>query len=329
MRGAALAVFLLTAAAARAGSPDVHVEVAPGTKVDIFTSPLKYPTIQSAIDHAPQPGPQGRLYIHIAPGIYAQRIYVSRLRPRTTFIGMGSDPSQVVITGAENAKMAGGTFFTETAEILGDNFEADNVTFENTAGNTGQALAITVASDRAVFKHCRFLGYQDTLFADYGRQYYVDSTISGAVDFIFGNASAVFDHSEIHIVHAGYLTAQSRTAPDQGSGYVIIHSRVTADDLGGKSFTLGRPWRRYSRVVFLDTELPASLDPKGWSAWGNQDPQTTFYGERGNTGPGAAIGGRVSWSHQLTADQAASFAPSVFLAGDDKWDAAAEAARLP
>jgi pectinesterase len=142
------------------------------------------------------------------------------------------------------------------------------------------------------------------------------------------SAAAVFERSEIHIIHPGYLTAQSRTAPTQTTGYVIRNSRVTAADLGGKTFSLGRPWRQYSRVVFIDTELPESLSPQGWNNWG-RDPRDTFYAEYGSTGPGARPKLRVPWSHQLTAKEAKQFAPEVFLAGRDKWNPVAEAARLP
>ncbi len=166
-------------------------------------------------------------------------------------------------------------------------FEADNITFENTAGNTGQAVAAAVRADRAVFKHCRFLGHQDTLFADYGRQYYVDSYIEGGVDFIFGNATAVFDHSEIHANGPGYLTAQSRTSPEQTTGYAIIDSKVTSGMEPGAAsgmaapahdtISLGRPWRPYSRVVYINTELPADVIPEGWSAWGKTDSVPQAY----------------------------------------------------
>src|ERR1700733_6673738 len=206
---------------------DVHVRVSPDLTAATADG-VGYPTIQMALDHAPQPGPAGRLYIEIAPGIYHERVFVTQNRARTALVGTGRDPGKVVISAAQNAKSAGGTFFTSTVEVNGDGFEADNLTFENTAGNTGQAVAITVRSDRAVFKHCRFLGDQDTLFSDYGRQYFVDSYIQGGVDFIFGNATAVFDRSELHANGPGYLTAQSRTAADQTTGYVILHSKVTS-----------------------------------------------------------------------------------------------------
>jgi pectinesterase len=319
--------LLLSVAASFAAAQDVHVRVSPSSKGNT-KSVDDFPTIQMALDHAPEPGPKGRLYLHIAPGTYRERVYVSQLRPRTTFLGGGSDASQVVITAGQNAKSAGGTFFSQTVEVLADDFQADNVTFENTAGPTGQAVAITVSADRAVFKRCRFVGDQDTLFANYGRQYYVDSYISGGVDFIFGNATAVFDRSEIHIIRPGYLTAQSRTAPTQTTGYVIRNSRVTAADLADGTFALGRPWRQYSRVVFLNTELPASLSPHGWNDWG-RDPRDTFYAEYGSTGPGARPQARVPWSHQLTAKEAGQFAPELFLKGHDKWNPVAEAARLP
>lgn len=308
---------------------DVHVRV-DGT-LEAASGVSAFPTIQMALDHAPQPGAGGRLYLHVAPGTYHERVWVSQLRPRTTLLGTGADPSRVVITAAQSAKVAGGTFFTETVEVNGDGFEADNVTFENAAGPVGQALAIAVNADRAVFKHCRFFGDQDTLFANYGRQYYVNSYISGGVDFIFGNAAAVFEQSEIHIIRPGYLTAQSRTVPNEVTGYVIDHSRITADDLGGKAFFLGRPWRAYARVVYMHTGMSAQLDPRGWAAWSSNTPdvRTPFFAEYANYGQGAKTTDRAPWSHQLTAAEAKAFEPRRFLAGADGWDPVAEAAKLP
>src|SRR5580693_3996754 len=224
-----LLALLVLAASLTLSAQDVHVRVAPGhAPAGPGNEDLtEFPTIQNALDHHPFAGPGGRVYIEIAPGTYRERVIVTQNHQNITFVGMGAKPEDTVITNSLNAKTAGGTFFTETAEINGDGFEADNITFENTAGNTGQAVAAAVRADRAVFKHVRFLGHQDTLFADYGRQYYVDSYIEGGVDFIFGNAAAVFDRTEIHANGPGYLTAQSRTSPNQTTGYVILDSKVT------------------------------------------------------------------------------------------------------
>ena len=349
-------VVLGVAAFCPAHGQDVHVRVSPDVKTGIEGT-TEFPTIQMAIDHHPfagigRDGKPGRVFIEIAPGVYHERVIVTQNHTNITLVGMGKTPADVVITNSLNAKQAGGTFFTETVEINGTGFEADNVTFENTAGNTGQAVAAAVRADKAVFKHCRFLGHQDTLFADYGRQYYVDSYIEGGVDFIFGNATAVFDHSEIHANGPGYLTAQSRTSPEQTTGYVIVDSKVTsgieAGDGSGTgsgpgsgaasatsapardTISLGRPWRPYSRVVYIDTELPADAVPEGWNTWG-KTPGTplAFYAEYHDSGPGANVAARATWSHQLTARQAAQFRPRLFLAGADHWDPIAAAAKLP
>ncbi len=334
--------------AARAQDVRVRVRVSSDVNTgDVKTGiegTAEFPTIQMALDHHPfagigRDGKPGRVYIEIAPGVYRERVIVTQNHTDITLVGMGKSPADVVITNSLNAKQAGGTFFTETVEINGAGFEADNITFENTAGNTGQAVAAAVRADRAIFKHCRFLGHQDTLFADYGRQYYVDSYIEGGVDFIFGNATAVFDRTEIHANGPGYLTAQSRTSPGQTSGYVILDSKVTsgivpaASDLPAPArdtISLGRPWRPYSRVVYINTELPADVIPEGWNAWGETDsvPQA-YYAEFHSTGPGANPAARVSWSHQLTARQAEQYRPRVFLAGKDHWDPVAAAAKLP
>jgi pectinesterase len=315
----------------RSAAQDVHVRVAHGVKTGIEGT-TEFPTIQMAMDHHPFARKGGRVYIEIEPGIYHERVIVTQNHPNITFIGKGKKPEDVVITNSFNAKQAGGTFFTETVRVDAPGFEADNLTFENTAGNTGQAVAIAVRSDRAVFKHCRILGHQDTLFADYGRQYYLETYIEGTVDFIFGNAQAVFDHSEIHELSPGYLTAQSRTSVDQPTAYVIANSRVTADEAGlsGHYFFLGRPWRPYSRVVYLNTELPATIAPQGWNNWNKtSNEKTAFYAEYGNTGPGAATSERPSWTHQLTGGQAKQFEPRTFLRGRNHWNPITEAARLP
>lgn len=314
------------------GAQDVHVRVSWDVKTGT-RGPNAFPTIQMAMDHHPWPGKGGRVYIEIAPGLYHERVIVTQNHPNITLIGMGKSPADVVITNSLNAKQAGGTFFTETVEINGDGFEADNLTFENTAGNTGQAVAAAVRADRAVFKHCRFLGHQDTLFADYGRQYYVDSYIEGGVDFIFGNAAAVFEHSELHSNGPGFLTAQSRTSAEQATGYVIDDSKVTSgiDAAAIKNrIGLGRPWRAYSRVIYLNTELPSAVMPAGWNAWGSMSPDMhAYYAEYHDKGPGADPAARVPWSHQLTAAEAAQYQPRAFLAGKDHWDPVTAAAKLP
>jgi pectinesterase len=365
----ALAALLL---ALPAFAADVHVRVDPSAPP---ASPGNedrtiFPTIQNALDHHPfaTPNPDGfpgRVFIEIAPGTYRERVIVTQNHANITLLGLGKSPEDVVITNSLNAKTAGGTFFTETVEINGPGFQADNLTIENAAGNTGvpgelargggntgQAVAVANRSDRSIFKHCRLLGHQDTLFADFGRQYYLDTYIEGGVDYIFGNAAAVFDRDELHSNGPGFVTAQSRTSATQTTGFIILNSRVTSGlepaappmdpaTPGAKSTAsarntigLGRPWRAYARVVFISTELPADLNPAGWNNWSNPaNEATAYFAESNSSGPGASPTTRVPWSHQLTRAQAAKFLPAPFLAGPPSgtthWNPIAAAAKLP
>lgn len=319
-----LAVLCVVTALRGAHAADVTVLVKPGVPAngtDVF------PTIQNAVDHAPEATNGGRIFIRITPGVYHERVWIPQNRPRLTLLGLGSTPQETVITSDKFAKEQGGTFFTETVEVNGEAFQADNLSFENTAGKVGQALAISVLSDKAVFKHCRFTGYQDTLFANWGRQYFVDSFISGAVDYIFGNATAVFERDEIHSIAPGYITAQSRLHADEKTGYVVRNSRITTENLEGHGVSLGRPWRPYSRVVYIGTEMDGGVAPQGFQIWRKgDDPSTMFYAEFNSRGPGATTQARAPFVKQLTPKQAKAFETREFLGG---WDAEADAAKLP
>jgi pectinesterase len=299
----------------RPGLPPMQVVVAADGSGD-------FKTIQMAIDHAPFVPEGQRLNIEITPGTYHERLVVPQDRPRTTFIG--KDAATTIITAAMSAREAGGTFLSSTVDVQGAEFHAENVTFENTFGVGSQAVALMIHSDRAEFRHCRFIGWQDTLYAATGRQYYKDCYIEGHVDFIFGNAAAVFDNCEIHSKGDGYLTAHSRTAPDMPTGYVFYHSKLTGENQTKGSY-LGRPWRPYSRVVYIDCAMDAFIRAEGWDNWKDaKNEATAFYGEFGSTGAGAKPAERAGWSHQLTAAQAAAFAPDQFLRGNDGWNPAAK-----
>ncbi|HEX4809099.1 MAG TPA: pectinesterase family protein [Bryobacteraceae bacterium] len=276
-----------------------------------------FKTVQQAIDHAPDEA-SGRLIIHVKPGTYHERVNIPQERPRVTL--MGDDAASTVITFGMSAKEAGGTFLSATVEVNSTGFEAENVTFENSFGTGSQAVAIDVHSDKAVFRKCRFIGWQDTLYAAWGRQYYYDCFIEGHVDFIFGNATAVFDHCEIHSRGAGYIAAESRTSPAQTTGYVFYKCKLTGENTATRVF-LARPWRPYSRVVYIDCEMGAHIRPEGWNNWNNTaaNEKTAWFGEYGSTGPGANSAARMKWAHELTPAEVKQFLPDTFLRGDDGW----------
>jgi len=296
-----------------------------------------YRSVQAAVDALPDSGGT----IHIKPGTYREVVHVRK--PNVRIEGDSKDPAKVVIVYDNSAGKVGGTFKSATFFVEGDNFFALGVTFVNDFTHFhqlqpegSQAVALFVRADRAVFRDVRILGAQDTLYAaskgcssDQGpctpaREYFSHCYIEGNVDFIFGDAETVFHDCEIHaIAHKTvYLTAQSKHYPQQKSGYVFDHCKVTAD-AGATNIFLGRPWRPYSTVVFLHTDLTAHIQPAGWHEWHEGEThslETATYAEFESTGPGADPAHREPLSRQLTASQAKAFSPSVFLAGQDHWN---------
>src|ERR1051326_8525123 len=223
-----------------------------------------------------------------------------------------------------NANMAGvdgkpiGTFRTPSMFIDADDFTVENLTFENSAGPVGQALAIRVEGDRVVFRNCRFLGWQDTVLLNRGRQYFENCYIAGHVDFIFGAATAFFERCHIHALKDGYLTAAS-TPDNQPYGFVFSHCKITAEGPAVKTY-LGRPWRAYSAVTLLNTEMSENVRPEGWHNWNfTEREKTARYAEFGSTGPGANPRARVSWAKQLTKSQARAITLRRVLGGFDHW----------
>ena len=204
-------------------------------------------TVQEAIDAVPQnTSASNRWTIFIKAGTYRGRVYVQREKRFVTLVG--EDASRTVITYNLNATMPGedgrpiGTFRTPTVTIDADDFTAENLTFENSAGPVGQALALRVDGDRVVFRRSRFLGWQDTIFLNRGRQYFEDCYVAGHVDFIFGGATAYFERCHLHSLRNGYITAAS-TPPEQRHGFVFVNGRITGEP--DVRTYLGRPWRDF------------------------------------------------------------------------------------
>jgi polygalacturonase len=294
-------------------------------------------SVQRAIDEL---GSEGGT-VRIKPGTYRDVLRIDR--PHVRLEGLTDDPAKVVIAYGNSAATTGSTFTSATVSVTGDDFYATNLTFQNDFSRThelqpqgSQAVALAVTADRAVFRNVRFLGAQDTLYAASrscksetgpcmpARQYFRDCYVEGHVDFIFGDAKAVFDHCTIHaIAHQDVmLTAQSKKYPEQDSGYIFNRCTVTADPGVGRIF-LGRPWRAYAWVMFLNSALDTKVAPEGWREWhpGQTDRLTTAtYGEYGSTGPGAKPALRESHSRQLSEDEAAKYQACAFLAGTDGWN---------
>jgi pectin methylesterase-like acyl-CoA thioesterase len=312
------------------------------------TPAAQFTTVQDAVNAAPDNGAE----IRIRPATYREVVHIDK--PNIHLRGETADPSTVVIVYANGASNTCGTSCSATVFVTGDNFIATKLTIANDWSSTGkprtQALALSISGDRAVLRDVRLLGAQDTLLATskgcrtggsgadavlasgppappcrIARQFYDHCYIEGEVDFIFGNARAVFHECEIHsITHpaGGFLTANGRSRADEDSGYVFDHCRLTADP-GVANVFLGRPWRDYAAVTFLNTEMGAHIAPAGWSEWHKGETErlkTVSYAEYKSTGPGAHPGEREPLAKQLTADEARRYETKPYLAGAEGWD---------
>jgi len=276
-----------------------------------------FKTVQQAVDHVAEEN-RRPLVIRIKPGRYEEQIRISSGKRFLTF--RGDDPKTTVLTYRLSAQQAGNTRLAFSTFINANDFRAENITFENSFGTGSQAVALLADADRVVFQNCRFLGWQDTLFVNSGRQFFKDCYIEGHVDFIFGSGKVFFENCEIHSKGAGYVTAHFRTSEDQDTGFVFYRCKLTGSNTGAGVY-LGRPWRPYARVVFIDTWLGAHIKPEGWDNW--RDPgreKTAWFGEFNSTGPGANPSKRVQWARQLSKDEAKRFSRATFLGGSDKWN---------
>ena len=305
----------------------------------------EYATVQAAVSAAPESG----AVIRIKPGVYREVVHIDKNNIQLR--GDTDDPKLVEVVYANGASNTCGTSCSATMFVTGENFFATKITIANDWGSTGkprtQALALSISGDRAVLRDVRLLGNQDTLLATskgcrtggsgadapvsaavpckIARQYYDHCYIEGEVDFIFGNAKAVFHDCEIHsVLHpaGGFLTANGRSKPDEDSGYVFDHCRLTAEPGVIKVF-LGRPWRDYAKVTFLNTEMGDHIMPAGWSEWhpGETDRlKTAVFQEYNSSGPGAHVSEREPLARMLTASEAREYETKRYLAGDDRWD---------
>lgn len=252
-----------------------------------------YLTLREAVDAVPD-NSHDRTVLFMRKGIYREKVFIPATKKNLTLIGEDAD-STVIVWDDYSGRIVEGeeinTFTSQTIRIEPDDFRAMNLTFANDArpGGTGdgQNVAVSTYGKRQVFLHCKMISWQDTYYTgSYGRTYLKDCWIEGAVDYIFGHATAVFDSCQIHTVRSGgYITAASTGAGYQ-FGYVFFHCRLTAPpDYNG--VYLGRPWKNHPRTVFFQCVEYENITPAGWRTWGGTE--------------------EVEWSRQLTRKEASSY----------------------
>jgi pectinesterase len=283
-----------------------------------------FKTVQEAINATPQnTSINNQWVIFVKSGVYRERLYVQREKRFVHLVGENANNTYITFNLSANSVDSEGkpigTFRTATTVIDADDFTVENITFENSAGRVGQALAIRIDGDRIIFRRCRFVGWQDTILANRGRHYFDHCYIEGAVDFIFGGGTAFFDTCHIHCLGNGYITAAS-TQPESPYGFVFSHCLISGQTPQVRTY-LGRPWRPYAAVSFIYTEMTEVVRPEGWNNWNEVEREkTTRYVEFGNTGLGSNPQHRVKWLHSISTKEANETTPELVLKGLDKWN---------
>ncbi|XP_028771070.1 pectinesterase [Neltuma alba] len=288
-----------------------------------------FTSIGEAVNAAPNSS-TSRIVIHIKAGAYFENVEVIRKKSNLMFVGDGI--GKTVVKANRNVVDGWTTFQSATVAVAGTGFIAKGVTFENFAGaSKHQAVALRNSADLSAFYRCSFIGYQDTLYVHSLRQFYRDCDIYGTVDFIFGNAAALFQNCNLYARkplqnQKNMFTAQGRDDPNQSTGISILNCKVAAaqDLIPVKSSFktyLGRPWKPYSRTVYLESYMEDVIQPEGWLEWnGTLGLDTLYYGEYMNRGPGSNTSARVRWPGFRVINssaEASQFTAARFIQGYD------------
>ncbi|CAL0304835.1 unnamed protein product [Lupinus luteus] len=287
-----------------------------------------YTKVMDAVNVAPKYSVK-RFVVLVRKGVYNENVVISKTKWNLMMIGEGMDATIITSDLFKTPNVS--TYGTATFAVSGRGFIAKDISFKNTAGpEKNQSVALRSDSDLSVFYRCGIFGYQDTLYAHTMRQFYRECNISGTVDFIFGNATVVFQNCQI-LAKKGKpnqkntITAQGARYSNHTSCFSFQACHITADNdlipfLNSTETYLGRPWQPYSKTIFMQNYLSDVVSPKGWLEWnGTKYLDTLYYAEYNNTGPGAALDKRVKWPgyHILNdSSQASIFTVAKLILGD-------------
>jgi len=274
--------------------------------------------IQQAIDSVRAFNPAGTVTIFIKNGFYKEKLVIPTYVCNVRLIGEDKDKTIINFDDHANINKMG-TFRTYTLKICGNDIVLENLTIENSAPQLGQAVALHVEGDRIIFRNCRFLGNQDTIYTgrENARMYFENCYIEGTTDFIFGVSTAWFEGCQIFCKKSSYITA-ANTPQNVRYGYVFNHCTISLADKA--TVYLGRPWRAFAMTLFMNCELPKGIQSAGWDNWKNpENEKTARYMEYNNRGEGADTSGRASWSKILTKKEAKEYTLENVMKACDGW----------
>ncbi|GAB6009776.1 pectinesterase family protein [Dysgonomonas reticulitermitis] len=279
-----------------------------------------YRNLQEAVESVRAFNSAGITTIFIMDGVYKEKVEIPTHICNLRIIGQSIENTVVNFDDHANINKMG-TFRTYTFLIRGNDICMENLTIENSSLPLGQAVALHVEGDRIIFRKCRFLGHQDTIYTgkEAARIYFEDCYIEGTTDFIFGPSTCWFECCEVHCKKNSYITAAS-TSQHIEFGYIFNNCKITVGKDVNRMY-LGRPWRAYAMTLFMNTELPEGVRPEGWHNWGKEENEKTArYMEYNNTGVGSKTGNRVEWVKILTSEEARKYTVENVMKGSDNWN---------
>lgn len=279
-----------------------------------------YRNIQEALDNIRAFNPEGRVTVFIKNGVYKEKLVLHSYLTNIRLVG--EDKYKTIVSYDDHANIDNmGTFKTYSFLIRGNEVILENLTIENSAEPLGQAVACHVEGDRIVFRNCRLLGNQDTLYAgrEGARLFFENCYIEGTTDFIFGPATCWFEKCDLFCKKNSYITA-ANTPQNIQYGYIFNDCHISLAD-SVTSMYLGRPWRAYAMTLFMNCYLPEGIHPAGWHNWGKEENEKTArYLEFRNKGEGARAEARVQWAKQLTEKEIAYYTIENVMKGCDGWN---------
>lgn len=277
--------------------------------------------VQQALDSIRAFDPKGQVTVYIKNGHYKEKIELYSYLTNVKLIGESKEKTIINYDDHANIKKMG-TFRSYTFLIRGNDIIFENLTIENSAAQMGQAVALHIEGDHIIFRNCRILGNQDTIYLGKAgaRVYFENCYIDGTTDYIFGPSTAWFENCELVCKRDSYITAAS-TPQDQKYGFIFNRCSIKMGEGIQKGVYLGRPWRPYAMTLFMNCNMPKEVRPKGWDNWRNpENEKTARYMEYNNTGEGADFSQRVNWAKKLTDKEAKEYTIENVFKGCDNWN---------
>ncbi|KAK4744185.1 hypothetical protein SAY87_010497 [Trapa incisa] len=266
--------------------------------------------------------------VQVKAGVYQEKVLIPISIWNITWIGEGSTTTKVSF----NQSLGSGilTYYTSTFTLQGAGHTFKNIGFENPSGaDKHSAVAIAIDGDRTAFFNCRFDGYENTLYSHSNRQFYRGCTITGTVDFIFGDAQALFQNCLILITkpidnQVCSVASSEKVDTHSVTGLVFQNCTITGDEsylpvkADFESY-LGRTWKDYSTVIYMQSFISNVINPEGWTTrMGSFGTTTCFFAEVNNRGPGSNTSQRVTWQgiKKLSPTEALEYTGEKFLMND-------------